>query len=30
MKLTFPAFRVGDYLIWGLTERIISNLVGFL
>ena len=22
-----PAFKVGDYLIWGLTERIISTLV---
>jgi 8-oxo-dGTP pyrophosphatase MutT (NUDIX family) len=30
MRLTFPAFKLGDYLIWGLTERIISNLVEFL
>ncbi len=30
MKLTFPAFRVGDYLIWGLTERVISTLIGML
>jgi 8-oxo-dGTP pyrophosphatase MutT (NUDIX family) len=30
MRLTFPAFKIGDYLIWGLTERIISSLVEFL
>ena len=26
-KLTFPAYIFDGYLIWGLTERIISNLV---
>ncbi len=29
-ELTFPAFKIDDYLIWGLTERIISNLVEFV
>jgi 8-oxo-dGTP pyrophosphatase MutT (NUDIX family) len=30
IRLAFPAFRVDDYLIWGLTERIIFNLIEFL
>ncbi len=30
VKVTFPAFRVDDYLIWGLTERIIVSLIEFL
>jgi len=30
VKVTFPAFQVNDYLVWGLTERIIFNLIEFL
>lgn len=29
-KLSFPSYIVGDYVIWGLTERIISTLIGYL
>jgi 8-oxo-dGTP pyrophosphatase MutT (NUDIX family) len=30
MKISFPSYVVGDYVIWGLTERIISTLTGYL
>ena len=29
-KVSFSSYAVGDYVIWGLTERIISTLIGYL
>lgn len=29
-KIDFPSYVVGDYVIWGLTERIISTLIRYL
>jgi 8-oxo-dGTP pyrophosphatase MutT (NUDIX family) len=30
IKITFPSFVYNDYVIWGLTERIISTLISYL
>lgn len=27
---TFPVYRVGDYVIWGITARIIKNIISLL
>jgi 8-oxo-dGTP pyrophosphatase MutT (NUDIX family) len=29
VTVDFPSFNVGDYVVWGLTEKILSTLVGF-
>ena len=26
--LSMPAYRIGDYIVWGLTHRILSSLLG--
>lgn len=29
-RRSFPSYIVGDYVVWGLTERIITTLIGYL
>jgi 8-oxo-dGTP pyrophosphatase MutT (NUDIX family) len=28
LSIAMPAFRAGDYVVWGLTHRILSSLIG--